>query len=264
MIADENTLITETRRRLSSFWSYALQIEWERDRLHLAWPLMLPDGLQLVFELRPITGAAAILSDAGRILGRLAAEGLNVDAGATADLIERRLAFFGLERDGFELRRPARLPIEAVEVQLFAEGLSSIAQLINRHEPEAEEESVARKSVERLFQLRHLEPRRNHALEGRLEKAIRVSYYLEGRKGLALEVVDRRTNLHGYMQQWGWRWTDLHARHPQLVRAMVYDPDRQEWDAAALEIGRSVCEVFCPYHESEELGRAVEMADGKQ
>lgn len=264
MTVDENTLITETRRRLSSFWNDALQTEWERDRLHVAWPLMLPDGLQIVFELKPVTATAALLADAGRILGRLAAEGLNVEGGVTAELIEKRLAFFGIERDGFELRRPVRLPIEAVEVQLFAEGLSSIAQLINRHEPEAEEESVTRKSVERLFHLRHLEPKRNHALEGHLEKAIRVSYYLEGRKGLALEVVDRRTNLHAYMQQWGWRWTDLHARHPKLIRTMVYDPDRQEWDAAALEIGRSVCEVFCPYHESESLSQAVEMADSEQ
>ncbi len=260
MIGDATKFITETRQRLTAFWSDALQTEWERDRLFVAYPLMLPDGVQLVFELRPITAAAALLSDGGRVLGRLAAEGLNVEAGGSAQLLEKRLAFFGIERDGFELRRAARLPVDAVEVQLFAEGLCSIAQLINRNEPESEEENVARKSVERLLHLRQLKPKLNHALEGRLEKAIRVNYYLEGRRGLAIEVVDRRTNLHGYMQQWGWRWTDLHAKQPELIRAMIYDPDRQDWDAAALEIGRSVCEVFCPYHESGEVGRAIEMA----
>ena len=122
---------------------------------------------------------------------------------------------------------------------------------------------MVRKSVERVFSSRNLEPMRNHALEGRLEKGIRVSYFLEGRHGLALEVVDRKTNLHGYMQQWGWRWNDLHEKQPRIVRAMVYDPDRQDWDATALEIGRNVCEVFCPYHESAEVGRAIEMAQSK-
>lgn len=260
MMEDANTFINETRQRLSSFWNEALQTEWGRDRMVLAFPLMLPDGLQVVFELRPITPTAALVSDGGQVLSRLAGEGLKIEATATAQHLEQRLAFYGIDRDGFELFRPLRLPVDAVEVQLFAEGLCSIAHLIYLHDAEVEEESEVRKSVERVFQSRHLEPKRNHALEGHLEKSIRVSYYLEGPRGLALEVVDRKTNLHGYMQQWGWRWTDLHAKHPNLVRAMVYDPDRQDWDGAALEIGRSVCDFFCPYHQNLEVGMAIEMA----
>ena len=263
MMAGAKNFIQDTRQRLASFWDDALQTEWESDRLVIAYPLMLPDGVQLVFELKPVTATAALLSDGGRVLSRVVGDGLNIEAEATAHLLDKRLAFFGIERDGFELRRAARIPLDAVEVQLFAEGLSSIAHLAYRHEVEAEEESVARKSVERVFTTRKLQPKRNHAIEGRLEKAIRVSYFLEGRYGLALEVVDRKTNLHGYMQQWGWRWTDLHEKQPGIVRAMVYDPDRQDWDATALDIGRSVCEVFCPYHESAEVGRAIEMAQSK-
>lgn len=259
MIPDGNTLLSTTRAALNHFWDQTLQIAWQRDHLVFAFPLMLPDGVQPVFELKPITPTSGLLTDGGRTLSALAGRGLNLDHGATAQLLDQRVAFFELERDGFELRRTARLPVDPVEVQLFAEGLVSIAHLLYRQEPEAVEENVARKSVERLFASRGLTPQRNHPLEGRLEKAIRVSHYLPGTHGLALEVVDRKTNLHAYMQQWGWRWTDLHEKQPDLVRAMVYDPDRQDWDATALSIGRSVCEVFCPYHESAELARAIEM-----
>ena len=263
MMPTESEFIQNTRETLARFWDEALQTEWDRDRLVFAYPLMLPDGIQVVFNLKPVSATAAILSDSGQTLSGLSGQGVNFEATATARLLKERLQFFGIDRDGFELFKPIRLPIDPVAIQLFAEGLVSIAHLIYRHEVETEEENVARKSVERAFVARGLSPSRNHALEGGLEKSIRVSYYLEGTRGLALEVVDRKANLHGYMQQWGWRWTDLREKHPEIVRAMVYDPDRQDWDEIALEIGRSVCEVFCPYHENESLDEAIEMAEVK-
>lgn len=260
MMTDGNTLLSTTRETLTRFWDQTLQIAWQHDHLVLAFPLMLPDGVQAVFELKPVTATSGLLTDSGRTLSALSGLGLNLDSGFTAHLLDQRLAFFEIERDGLELRRPAKLPVDPVEVQLFVEGIVSIAHLLYRQEPENVEENVARKSVERLFTSHGLTPQRNYPLEGRLEKAIRVSHYLPGVHGLALEVVDRKTNLHGYMQQWGWRWTDLHEKQPGIVRAMVYDPDRQDWDATSLEIGRSVCEVFCPYHESTAIAEAFERA----
>jgi len=38
---------------------------------------------------------------------------------------------------------------------------------------------------------------------------------------------------------------------------MVYDPDNQSWESTALAIGRSVCEVFCPYFEQEVIQKAI-------
>ena len=94
-------------------------------------------------------------------------------------------------------------------------------------------------------------------LEGRLERRIQVDYYIDRGPGLALEVVARRRHLLAYMEQWGWRWTDLHAKHPKLLRAMVCDPDRQSWDQTELDIGRSVCDVFYPYFETGTIDAAV-------
>lgn len=40
--------------------------------------------------------------------------------------------------------------------------------------------------------------------------------------------------------------------HPNLVKAMVFDPDNQKWDAASLRIGEKACDVFTPYTEADE------------
>lgn len=260
MMTDGNNFVAQTQERLSQFWGETLQVVWQGDHAFLAYPLMLPDGVQIVFELRPTTATTGLLTDGGQIASRLAGDGLNLESESTSRLLDEKLAFYNIQRDGFELLRPISLPVDPVEVQVYAEGLLAVAHLINRHEPEANEESVARRSIERLFASRHLAPRRNHVLQGRLEQSIRVNYFIESKKALALEVVERKTNLHGYMQQWGWRWSDLKLAHPTIRRAMIYDPDRQDWDSTALEIGRSVCDVFCPYHESAILDDALAAA----
>ncbi len=59
------------------------------------------------------------------------------------------------------------------------------------------------------------------------------------------------------MEQWGWRWTDIRHGNPDMLRAMVYDPDQQEWSDTALRIGQSACDIFCPYFDSDALGEAL-------
>lgn len=63
-----------------------------------------------------------------------------------------------------------------------------------------------------------------------------------------------------YMEQWGFRWHDLRRRHPKLLRAMVYDPDTQEWDETSLKLGREVCDLFCPYYETAAIHTLLEKA----
>lgn len=253
-----NTHTASIIETLTRFWGETLQIEEDAHGFHLAYPLMLPDGLQVVFRLRPITPTHAILSDAGEVLRFLSGQGVNPDSSANLHLIEDRLAFFEMQRDGFELFREIRLPLQAVDVHLFAEGLVALSHLLYRADSTPQQENIARQSMDRFFHTQGIKPIRNAKLEGNLEKAIRVSYYIEQGQGLALEVVDRRNNLHGYMQQWGWRWRDLHDKRPHLLRAMVYDPDRQNWDETSLNIGKSECDLFFPYHSTNELQDAIQ------
>ena len=143
--------------------------------------------------------------------------------------------------------------MEGVDIQIFAEALVSIAHLFYRIEPEITSQNVADDAVQRVFGKRSLQPKRNVLLSGKLEKRIRVDYFLSGKRPLALEVVKRRKDVLAYMEQWGWRWTDLHENNPTLLRAMVYDPDNQQWDEDSLTIGKAVCEIFCPYFEQDTI-----------
>ena len=253
-----SSLLSDCRAALTKFWGEALAVETTKNGVVMALPLMLPDGLQVVVHLTPVSATTALLSDRGETLGRLAGHGLNLDAAAVAELLEERLALFELERDGWTLQKAIRLPVDGVDIQIFGEALVSLAHLIYRHEPEPASEAVADRTVRRFFEQNSLEPKRRHALAGSLERRIVIDYYLGQGPGLAVQVVNRRHQLLPYMEQWGWRWTDLRQQHPHLVRAMVYDPDSQPWDETSLRIGKSVCEVFCPYHETSRLGEALQ------
>ena len=158
-----------------------------------------------------------------------------------------------MQRDGFELLREIHLPLDGLDVQLFAESLVSIAHLVYRYESYNPPESQADKTLQQVFKERQCEPRRNVELDGEIEKRIRVDYLVESKRVVACQVVRRRATLLPYMEQWGFRWNDIHRRNPSLLRAMVYDPDKQDWDETALRIGREVCELFCPYFETETL-----------
>lgn len=250
-------LVSETQEALMQFWGETLRIEPDgTGAVIIALPLMFPDGLQVTVHIQALTSRSLLISDLGETLGNLVASGLSIEGQAISDLLGERLQVFELERVGLELRKTIRIPIEGVEVQLFAEALVSIAHLFYRLDPESTVENVADRAVQRIFQDRSLQPKRNAFLEGRLEKRIKVDYFLTGKRPLALQVVNRRKDLLPYMEQWGWRWSDLRGRNLSLLPAMVYDPDNQSWDETSLTIGRTVCEIFCPYFDRNtiELG----------
>lgn len=255
-------LISQCKIALMRFWADTLKIEPAREGVRIALPLLYPDGLQVVVTIKQIGERTALLTDRAEVFGNLANSGLNIESEIVKKLVADRLGVFELQRDGLTLEKQIRLPVDGLDIQLFGEALVSFAHLIYRYEPEAVGENVADRTVRKLFVERGLTPKRNFVLEGRVEKRIQVDYFLEGKRGLALEVVSRRHQLIPYMEQWGWRWNDLREKRPNLLRAMVYDPDHQNWEETALAIGRSICDVFCPYFEQDKVGSVITEAIG--
>jgi hypothetical protein len=255
-------LVSQCRSALAHFWTDTLKVETAREGVNLALPLSYPDGLQVLVNLRLLGEKTALLTDRGEVLGKLMNSGLNLESDIVKKLVMERSQVFDLHREGLVLQKQIRLPIDGLDIQLFGEALVSLAHLIYRYEPETVEENAADRTVQKLFLERRLAPRRNVILEGCVEKRIQVDYFLEGKRGLALEVVNRKHHLVPYMEQWGWRWNDLREKRPNLVRVMVYDPDNQDWENTALAIGRSVCEVFCPYFEQDKVESAITQAIG--
>lgn len=244
-------------RILENFWSEQSFAEQTRDGIALTLPLMFPDGWQLSVFLEQLAPSVVRISDHGKTLGGLVEAGLTLSAKITGELLAERLRTFEVYREGFVLSKEVRLPLQGIDIQLFAEALVSISHLIYRHEPSGPLETFADDAVRSLLRRRNIIPRRNAELQGRLEQRIKVDYLIDQPRPLAIEVVSRRYDILPYMEQWAFRWDDLRKQNHSLRAAMVYDPERQEWDSTALRIGTDVCDIFCRYDEAGPLDSAL-------
>jgi hypothetical protein len=243
----------EFRRALTGFWSEQLAIERDRNGLILALPLMLPDGVQIAIEARPIAERSAILTDAGDVLRWLSTRGMNLKTEGSKQWIDERLAAFELKRSGYEIFREIPLPVQGIDVHLFGEALVSIAHLICRHEPQQAVAAPADEQVARVFHDTGIAFQRNAKLTGTIEEAIEVDYYFEYRAPSAIEVIGKGGRILDTMERWGYRWHDLKHKNPKLRSAMIYDPERQTIDPTSRRIGEECCELFCAYHETDRI-----------
>lgn len=243
----------EFRRALTGFWSEQLAIEPDRNGLVLALPLMLPDGVQIAIQARPIAERSAVLTDAGDVLRWLSTRGMNVKAEGNKQWIDERLAAFELKRDGYEIFREIPLPVQGIDVHLFGEALVSIAHLICRHEPQQPVAASADEQVARVFRDTGIEFQRNAKLPGTIEESIEVDYFFELHAPSAIEVIGKGGRILDTMERWGYRWHDLKHKNPKLRSAMIYDPERQTIDPTSRRIGEECCELFCAYHETDRI-----------
>jgi len=248
------------RDRLQSFWLDSLEIASTPRGLEFAVPQSYPDGWQIVLSLELLTATTARLSDGGKTLWLLAQTGQNIEADVTAQRIRELCESYHLKRDGWELFRFLPWPAPGAEIHLFTEALVSIAHLAYLHEPVVKTVNVARETVEKVFRERNIEAKTNHRLEGRVEKRIVVDYFAAPYRPLAVQVLGRRGAVTGYMEQWGFRWRDLHDAHPRLLRVMLYDPAVQDVDSTSTAIGESVCDYFGPYDNVTRLHDLIDTA----
>jgi hypothetical protein len=248
------------RERLHGFWQESLEIAVTPRGLEFAVPQSYPDGWQVVLSLELPTATTARLSDGGKTLWQLAQTGQNIEADVTAQRIRELCETYQLHRDGWDLFRFLPWPPLGADVHLFTEALVSIAHLGYLHEPAAKAPNVARETLERVFRERGIEAKTNHRLEGKVEKRIIVDYFASPHRSLAVQVLGRRGVVTSYMEQWGFRWRDLHDAHPSLLRVMLYDPAVQDVDPTSTAIGEAVCDYFGPYDNVTRLHDLIDLA----
>lgn len=247
-------IVQELRCAMTGFWEEQLQVEAKSEGFAVAMPLMDSSGWQVVVHLAPLMPGQWRISDNGATLGMLDDSGMRLDGKKLRDVIDTHCRFYGFQREGLVLQRPVQFPFDPVEIQIFAEGLVALSHLCPKGKviPPSRSGQRMEERLSRYFHDRHWAPKRHHKLAGAVEPEIEVDFYWDGIRPLALQPVGRSRKLRGYMEQWGWRWTDLSRAQPDLLRAMVYDPDLQEWDSASKRIGEEVCDIFVPVFEVEE------------
>lgn len=250
----------QLRAALTQFWESALNIEPVRNGLAVALPQTDADGWQLIVEITAGPPGTVRLSDAGRTLGGLIARGQSIDTGTIAGHIDSILRQCKVERDGFELFRWLPLPLDPVELHVFAEALTAISHLWVLHEPTVRTQDVADQTLRRVFADRDIKYRTGAMLDGKTERRVRVDYLVEEQQPVAFEILRRRRRLLPVMEQWGYRWQDLRKTRPELLPVMLYDPASQEIDEATRAIGEEVCELFCAYDETDRIHALLESA----
>ena len=234
---------------IRSFYDEVIEVKSHGDRVYLSLPLMNADGYQTTIAVEQVTEQRAILTDLGETLAFLDARGISTRH--SKELIDARVAEFAIEQHGSELSKVVALPIQGLDIQLFAEALSGLTYVVFRHEHSQPRNSyVYHRVIDALRRANiHFLAGKDALIAGRTSKSIQVDFLLPGNVRAAIKTVQRRGRMQDYMEQWGFRWVDAKQAEPTLIRTMLYDPENQEWDKHSLEIGEQHCEIFRPYYE---------------
>lgn len=247
------------REPLEKFWSDNLSIEKRGAELLAALPLLYPNGMQVVISATRPTQSDVIISDSGRTISSLEAEGLDLSLPRNRELLDEKIKAFELSKEGFEIKKLICFPIEGIDVQLFAEALVSISHLIYRHEISTPRSAHVYTTIRNILAHNHFhfKERDEAIIQGKIETKIPVDFVAMGNHVVACKTIERRGRIREYMEQWGFRWRDAKDRNPKLINSMFYDRENQNWDSDSLNIGRSVCDIFEPYDEAEKITQAL-------
>lgn len=244
---------SDLRGLLTSFWNEALKIESTPKGLLFTMPASYPDGWQIVLELCQKTPKGFRLSDRGNTLSWLTMQGQNIETDAMLQQLRRLYAEHSLKEEQGVLTRWLELPIDASDIQVFAEGLVAVSRLDVLNESRIAEEDVANKVIAQVLGDAGINPKRNQKLYITKERAITVDYFLERRRPSAIQILKTRSDIPSTMEKWGFRWHELKKVYTGLAPIMLYDRNTQVIDSYSRHIGESECELFCGYDETDRI-----------
>jgi hypothetical protein len=253
MITDASLSSSDLRSLLTTFWNEALEVEATSKGLLFTMPASYPDGWQVVLELVQKTPKSFRLSDRGKTLSWLSGQGQNIETDAIKHHLQRLCAEHSLEEEHGVLCRWLDAPLEAVDIQVFAEGLVAVSRLEILNDHRVTEEDVADTVVRRILSDAGLEPKRKHKLSVTKDRAISVDYFVEQRRPAAIQILRTKSDLSGTMEKWGFRWHELKNNYAGLAPIMLYDRATQIIDPYSLHIGETECELFCGYDETDRI-----------
>ena len=243
----------DLRALLTGFWDEALQIEPTANSLIFTMPASYPDGWQVVVELTQLTPKGVRLSDRGKTLSWLTGQGQNIGTDAMQHHLQRLYAEHFLTEEHGVLCRWLELPLDARDIQVFAEGLVAVSHLNILNDHRIAEEDVADTAVKRILSDAGLEAKQKHKLHVTKHRSIAVDYFIENRRPSAIQILRAKSDISGSMEKWGFRWHELKINYPGLAPIMLYDRDNQLIDPYSRHIGETECALFCGYDETDRI-----------
>lgn len=253
-IAPKTKLLAKSiRKDLLDFWNTQLNFNTEPNAIHVAYPLLMPDGWQISFSLHVITGPSVYfkLTDGGRTFKYLTDN--HVGGVKVNSLLKDKFQFFNMKRYGDELYMDYLERPTAMQLELFAEGLQSIAYLVYRSEKLHEKAFIAREMFERIVKVNDLKFRKEHCVAGKILGKIDVDYVVDRKQPVVCKIAEKFTDINSYMQIWAYRFSDIKHENDKLRTLMVYNPDMGRWDEKSIKIGKSSCDLFIPYSDTDRI-----------
>lgn len=257
--ASINFDIESIRAGLGAFWQESLQtVQCAEEEICLAMPLLLPDGWQMQLFLKRLSHKQVVLTDNGKIMQWLLSRGVSTKAKGIAQLMQEKLALFEIEACGYELRKVLSLPIQANEIQLFAEGMLSIAYLLYRAESVAEQEHAAYFQVEKVLRDWRIDFNINYKVTTKVKREIKVDFWIPtlARPKIA-QVFAQRTRPLEIAEIWACRFQELRESDSPPRLAMIYDEATFEMDATIQRIMEHHSDLVCPSHRTDEISDFV-------
>lgn len=247
---------TELRAGMSAFWNDALSVKPYGGGLCWTMPVMLPDGVQVVLRAREVTPGKVVLSDGGETLQWLAMRGLQAENGGfVEELLRERCAFFGFEINGAALEKVLSLPLPPEEVQIFAEGLASVAHLIYRQERIFQDESVAVAQIQGALYANKVKFVRRKEIPVSPKRKISVDFYFEAaERERVIKAFDQKSRQLDVVDLWARRWALLKNAHERMDMAMVYDEHVFQPVDEVRELAAELAAPCVPAHRVEDLG----------
>ena len=245
------------RKALNETWNQVCDIVPHRRGLAIALPVLLADGWQATLYAEEEMPGYVTLRDRGQMDSWLYTHGVNLNNAANQSILTKTRKIYGIDIDSLGFYKTIRLPMKAVEIQLFACFLSSVSHLVNRVQKQGIEHSSSYNAVIQTASSLQLPYTERKAYETRHRKLI-VDISIEGLQRTALvQTFDQRGhNATESMELWSSRLPEIAETttgEQKYTTALIYNEDYCNITPEILSLAKERCNLVCPSHRRDEL-----------
>ncbi len=212
---------------LLRFYDEQLQCNRTAEGIHIAYPLLLPNGWQVSFSIyENETMVSYELSDNGLIHNYLENYFSHLPK-ISKTIIKQKCEFYGMEllENGI-FRKIMTNKIVPAEIQLFAEGLLAVSYLIYRYEKRSRMNNEPFETVREIFIQNSFSIETNIDLCGKHYKKIHADFK---HGNSVLRVINNKDPLSS-LQITAFQFNDYKLANTKARRILIYNPD-QNWDS---------------------------------
>lgn len=240
------------------FLSEQMRCSCDGNAIHIAYPLLLPDGWQIAFSLYDLAeGCVCELSDDGKITEFLQ----NYFPKYSPEIklfIRQKCEFYGIENCEWYFRKQFNAIPSAKDIHLFAEGLLAISYLVYRFEKRTDYDDAPFRTVREIFISCNREVKTDVCLHGKHHSRIHVD--IQSGKSI-VRILSTRNPLQA-LQITGFQFNDYRMANPATERILIYNPDRK-WseDCQSLADCGEYFDFAASYQEPDKIRDYVQSID---